>query len=232
MSFILDALKKSETDRQEKSAPDISDVPTARPAARSSAGAWYLVGFLSLIVVALMAVLLRPAPGPAPMVSQELALPERNTSVPAPQSPPAEVSGRGDAGEAVAVSETPRPSEVADSSGESRELAAVAALPAASDPPPPPVQQPVTQQAVTQQPVTQESYLTFNDLRASGNIDLPDLHIDLHVFSEEPGDRFVFINMNQYRENAVLSEGPRLREITTEGVLLEYVGTTFLLPRE
>ena len=77
-----------------------------------------------------------------------------------------------------------------------------------------------------------QPYLTFNDLRATGSVELPDLHIDLHVFSEEPGDRFVFINMNQYRENAVLTEGPRLKEITAEGVLLEYVGTTFLLPRE
>jgi hypothetical protein len=38
--------------------------------------------------------------------------------------------------------------------------------------------------------------------------------------------------MNQYRENATLSEGPRLRHITAEGVILEYLGTTFLLPRE
>ena len=61
---------------------------------------------------------------------------------------------------------------------------------------------------------------------------MPDLNIDIHVYSEKPADRFVFINMNQYRENATLTEGPLLREITTEGVILEFVGATFLLPRE
>ena len=53
----------------------------------------------------------------------------------------------------------------------------------------------------------------------------------MSTVSGPPSD-LVFINMNQYRENATLTEGPRLRQITTDGVLLEYVGTTFLLPRE
>ena len=62
--------------------------------------------------------------------------------------------------------------------------------------------------------------------------DTAPLHIDLHVYSDNPAERFVFINMNQYRENSSLSEGPRVRRITPEGVLLEHRGTTFLLPRD
>jgi hypothetical protein len=58
------------------------------------------------------------------------------------------------------------------------------------------------------------------------------LNIDIHVYSEKPADRFVFINMNQYREKATLEEGPLLQEITTEGVILEYLGAVFLLPKE
>ena len=77
-----------------------------------------------------------------------------------------------------------------------------------------------------------ESWLTLNDLRASGRVDLPEMHIDLHVFSDNPGDRFVFINMNEYRENSTLPEGPSVNRITQEGVLLDYRGTTFLLPRD
>ena len=77
-----------------------------------------------------------------------------------------------------------------------------------------------------------ETLLTFNDLRASGNVNLPDLHIDLHVYSDNPAERFVFINMNQYRESALISEGPRVVNITPEGAVLEFRGTTFLLPRE
>ena len=40
------------------------------------------------------------------------------------------------------------------------------------------------------------------ELRANGVLQLPDLHLDIHVYSEKPVDRFVFINMNKYREPA------------------------------
>jgi len=69
-------------------------------------------------------------------------------------------------------------------------------------------------------------------VRANGTIVLPDLHLDIHVFSDIPEDRFVFINMSKQRENSKLAEGPMVEEITPEGVVLEYRGTSFLLPRE
>jgi general secretion pathway protein B len=77
-----------------------------------------------------------------------------------------------------------------------------------------------------------ESYESFSDLQARGILSLPELHLDIHVFSGEPADRFVFINMTKYRENAKLSEGPVVKQITAEGVVLGYQGTDFLLPRE
>lgn len=42
----------------------------------------------------------------------------------------------------------------------------------------------------------------------------------------------MFINMSRYGEQATLAEGPKVREITPEGVILEHMGTRFLLPRE
>jgi len=38
--------------------------------------------------------------------------------------------------------------------------------------------------------------------------------------------------MSKYKERATLTEGPTVKEITPEGVILEYGGTDFLLPRE
>ena len=216
MSFILDALKKSESDRQEKSTPDISDVPTARPQPRGARGVWYLVAFLALAVLGLLAVVLRPAKPPAPMVTQDLTLPERPLESPRPEAlRPAEEAPR-ETSAATAQSVAPRPEREPE--------------PQLDNPPPAP--EPAPAAAATPTAVDTEALLTFNDLRASGNVDLPDLHIDLHVYSENPRERFVFINMNQYRENAVLTEGPRVQQIISEGVLLEYIGTTFLLPRE
>jgi general secretion pathway protein B len=73
---------------------------------------------------------------------------------------------------------------------------------------------------------------TIYELRAKGSITLPELHLDIHVYSEVPEDRFVFINMSKQREKSQLSEGPTVDEITPDGVVLDYRGTTFLLPRD
>ena len=75
-------------------------------------------------------------------------------------------------------------------------------------------------------------YKTFNQVRFDGSVQLPNLHLDIHVYSDNPGDRFVFINMNKYKEHATLTEGPAVAEIVPEGVILEFSGTRFLLPRQ
>ena len=52
------------------------------------------------------------------------------------------------------------------------------------------------------------------------------------MYADEPAERFVFINMTKHTEKSRLPEGPVVREITTDGVVLEYEGMVFLLPRE
>jgi len=75
-------------------------------------------------------------------------------------------------------------------------------------------------------------YPTLQEVRARGAINLPDLHLDIHVFSSDPKDRFVFVNMTKLREGSTLAEGPVINEITPEGVVLRHEGQVFLLPRE
>ena len=70
---------------------------------------------------------------------------------------------------------------------------------------------------------------SLEQLQLQGRLDLPPLHLDLHVYNEAPARRFVSINMNKYRENETLREGPLVREITPEGVILEYQDTAFAL---
>jgi len=74
--------------------------------------------------------------------------------------------------------------------------------------------------------------MTIDELRLNGTLQLPELHIDIHVYAEDPAERFVFINMKKQRKNSQLDEGPVVAEITTDGVILKYQGSTFLLPRE
>jgi general secretion pathway protein B len=73
---------------------------------------------------------------------------------------------------------------------------------------------------------------TFESMRADGTLALPDLHLDIHVYSDQSAERFVFINTKKYRENETLAEGPTIRQIAPEGVILEHRGNIFLLPRE
>jgi general secretion pathway protein B len=73
---------------------------------------------------------------------------------------------------------------------------------------------------------------TLDELRVRGETALPDLHLDIHVWSEQPRGRFVYVNTMKYREGDELAEGPRVASIVRNGVVLEQAGRRFLLPRE
>jgi general secretion pathway protein B len=206
MSFILDALKKSEADRQRKNRPDSAPVATGTPEPSSSR--WlHIVGALLVInVIVLLVVFLKPESSDAPptvaVVPEPVEEPDsfrdlvanakdRRTDAAAPEvEPPQESVQAGTTEPSVAVPITPAPS------------------------------------------VSNYMHRSFNEVRADGTVQLPELHLDLHVYNGKPAERFVFINMSKYEEKATLSEGPMVIEIVPEGVILEYLGTRFLLPRE
>ena len=73
---------------------------------------------------------------------------------------------------------------------------------------------------------------TIDQLRLDGSLQLAELHLDIHVYSDDPAGRFVFINMVKHREQSRIAEGPVVTEITPDGVILAYQGKTFLLPRQ
>lgn len=211
MSFILDALKKSETERQRKGAPGIADVPQGR--GRSGGARWFwIIGALLAVNLAVLAgLMLRPGSAPAP-ISEILS------------EPPAAKTN--------AATSTKTFSEiVADVKAElPTEPEAITSAPAGLSPQPSLAEE--RPAAVPARATVVDGLSTFNDLRADGLLQLPDLHLDIHVYSVKPADRFVFVNMSRYRENATLAEGPQITEITPEGVILEHLGTRFLLPRE
>ena len=59
---------------------------------------------------------------------------------------------------------------------------------------------------------------------------LPALHMDVHGYARNPAERFVVINLKQYRIGNTLAEGPVLKDIVPQGAVLEFRGVTFLLP--
>jgi general secretion pathway protein B len=209
MSFILDALKKSETERQEQTGAEFSNVPSRSDDAQSLKWVWILAALLGINVAVLLGILLRPnVPTPTP------------TTVETPSSEPAQTDMKGEPSFEEQVAKA-RELQI------EREKTAV--------------QQPATEvenTAVVPAPraatsgSTSPRIRTIDEVRLSGALQITDLHLDIHVYSDVPEERFVFINMVKHREQSQLNEGPVVNEITPDGVVLVYEGTTFLLPRE
>jgi general secretion pathway protein B len=210
MSFILDALKKSEAERQRTSTPGIADIPAARIEPRTPRWLWIVASLLvvNLTVLAFLVVWFGSEPRSVETITKTLETPDV-----------APAAARPSFSDLVAeAKEKQREAEPAPAPEESRPA------PAAEVAPP----EPETQA----KPTIASSAKTLNELRAAGVLQLPELHLDLHVYSDTPSDRFIMVNMTKYAEGATLREGPRVTEVTPEGVLLEHQGITFLLPRE
>lgn len=73
---------------------------------------------------------------------------------------------------------------------------------------------------------------SLDSIGGSSALNLPQLHLDIHVYSAAASERFVFINMRKYSEGQSLSEGPLVERITPEGAVLSYRGQRFALPRQ
>jgi general secretion pathway protein B len=216
MSFILDALRKSETERQRQSGPGLVDAGYRPPARRR--GVW-----LPLLVVVLVANLvlmgffwLRREPATAPAAA----------AVPA-------------AGAQPAVTPAARlPAAATPDAAAEAQFAAIADMPAVDEPPVTEVLEPPPEPAVqvrseaNPDPAVSEDLPTAEQLVAEGALSTPTLHLDIHVFSAAPAERFVFINTRRYTEGAQMSEGPRVEEIREDGVVLSVEGRRFLLTRD
>ncbi len=201
MSFILDALKKSEADRQEQTGAEFSSVPSSSGNPKSFKWLWILGLLLAVNFVFLAGILM--------------------STDKTPDSP------------AVVAEEPPAPAtRAAEPSFEEQVASAKESLPERTAPAPVQAGAVQTDAAATVQRPAGERVLTIDEVRVNGALQITDLHLDIHVYSDEPAERFVFINMDKHREGSQLDEGPVVSQITPDGVILEHQGTTFLLPRE
>jgi general secretion pathway protein B len=216
MSFILDALKKSEIERQRQSMPGLMDAPASLRRGRLPLWAILLGCLLAINMVILIIVLMRnnaPSAGSTavkhdtssanikvPQVDEHFS-PLAQAPVYAPEIPvpPAET--------------TPTPHAIAQH-----------AAPHAFRRPDP---------VLTEEEADNDEVLpTINEINLTGAQALAELHLDVHVYATKPADRFVFINMRKYKEGNTLQEGPVLERIRRDGVVLNYQGVRFILPRQ
>ena len=218
MSYILDALRKSDQQRQHGAAPTLR---TAQPVRHTSKpAAFWLFGVLALAMVgAGMAIgwlrpwdrvqPLPPTPPvgakPAATTSTETAmqtpipaqsvltqeLPARESSRIQPRnSPPAAAAAKKQA--AIQSADAPR----VDTASASRSAPATKVLPMSELPP-----------AIQQE--------------------IPPMSISVHAYSSRPTDRMVSINDRLLREGGTVPPGLTLDEITPDGMVFSYKGYRF-----
>ena len=219
MSFILDALRKSEIERQRQSGPSMAEFPIAREDRRLPV-ALIAIGFLlavNLAVVLFFMLREERAPTPAPAASAPVA------QAPVANPPPA----------ATAVAPTPQ-SVLESQLGAQEAIEEPPAVyygdmptlpPDAPDPTLVPDAQGANPSVIYENAPTPES---SSSGVPSG---LPELSVDLHVFAADPAKRAVFINGRRYTQGATIAEGPVVEEITREGATLSWRGRRFTLPR-
>jgi len=212
VSFILDALRKSEHERQRSEVPGLSQVPLATPQPQLPRWALAVIGVLVAAVLVLGGAWWQstsgPADGAAPTVERSVELPPPSLRSAVPQqAAPSRPLSQDPSGASLASAVAP--SADATETG----APAVVALP--------PLDAPSDTPALP----------TPAALAAEGVL-LPTLRLELHAFSAQPRERFVFINGRKYVEGERLVEGPQLVEIEPKGAVLTHAGRRFLLVQE
>jgi general secretion pathway protein B len=231
MSFILDALKKSEIERQRQSVPGLIDVPQTQKRKRLPWWAYGLAALLLVNVGVLSVLLLRNASAPKGQAARTASIAARPAGGIERQATETSAA-KGDHFSPMDSPPVYAPEIPVQNQPASQERPAAAQV----------EQQPLSSARSTRRdPILSESNAadendevlpTFSELNLPAGQTLPELHLDVHVYGTKAADRFVYINMRKYREGQTLQEGPVLERIRRDGAVLNYKGVRFLLPRQ
>jgi general secretion pathway protein B len=224
VSFILDALRKSEHERQRSAVPGLSQVPLATPQPQLPRWALAVIGMLVAAVLVIGGAWWQSTRVPAEVASSQpdsspAATVERTVALPAPaprntasqQSAPARLPLQDESPLSTAAASSTGSTSGSDTDDASLE--------------PSPFPRP------TNLPDDVVALPNVAMLAAEG-VAVPPLRLELHAFSAQPRARFVFINGRKYVEGDRLVEGPLLVAIQPTGAVLAHAGRRFMLVQE
>lgn len=211
MSFILDALKKSENKHRKKSAqlPRSIHEPVAYKITRPRQ--WTLWILIFLIINAVLLVWLASSwltkADDVPVSSLEPTQITERKTVPVRSPDVAEVIP-----EKVVTMPPVRESANVDA--------------------PQPTKEPVIIPAALPLSSAAETIYAFQQLPLTIQRQIPDLQMPLHAFNrEDSGASMIQLNNRIYREGDKISETLKLAAITEDGAVIRYEGYKFLLPK-
>jgi general secretion pathway protein B len=224
VSFILDALRKSEHERQRSAVPGLSQVPLAAPQPQLPRWALAVIGVLVAAVLVI---------GGAWW--QSTRAPDEQTAAQLPNSPPPTIERRVDLPppappRATAPQAAPARVPLQDASSLSTAAASSTGNTSGSgaDNAAPELSAPAR---LTNLPDDAVALPSVAMLAAEG-VAVPPLRLELHAFSAQPRDRFVFINGRKYVEGDRLVEGPLLVAIQPTGAVLTHLGRRFMIVQD
>tara|TARA_R110002072_G_scaffold89232_3_gene199837 strand:- start:15488 stop:16135 length:648 start_codon:yes stop_codon:yes gene_type:complete len=204
MSYILEALNKSEQERRGSQTPDLNTIHRPPPTKSATSKPWLavvlVIGLLNGIALiywlssnkSTQPVVTGSEPRPAPTQQiQPKAIPAATTTAPV-----------------VAP--------VVQSTAQSTAQSTVQARPAT---------QVITPTSVPQRP--QEPPVRITELPINVQRQIPNLVFSSHLFSNDPGFRMVNINGKMIREGDMVASDLKLLEITEGGVVLGYLHYVF-----
>jgi general secretion pathway protein B len=228
MSFILDALKKSESERQRQTVPGLMDTRVSQRRNRLPVWAIAVSVLLVINLLVLTIVLWRKSAPAAQSLRPAAASSPLNAQTPAPA---ADHFSPLDAAPVYApeipVAGADGPAARQPPTGRASTGAATAGRAVHSEHHSDPLLTDEDAQADDQ-----EVLPTISEISLTGAQALPELHLDVHVYATKPAERFVYINMRKYHQGATLQEGPTIERIRRDGVVLDYQGLRFILPRQ
>jgi general secretion pathway protein B len=222
MSFILDALKKSESERNRQAGPALLEVRVAPRQARLPLWAIIILTALALNLIVIGYLLLRgrptaPLPTPAPIAA---------APAPVVAPPPAAVAAAPTAMPATlpdpALATTPLPPASSEAGAGINPADFAPAVPRSGGL--------ATPTATAAQTAADLGLPSLNDLNANG-AGLPELRLSLHVYDADPARRYVLLNSTRLRESETTPDGIRLERVTETGVILSWRGRRFTIPR-
>jgi general secretion pathway protein B len=236
MSFILDALRKSETARRRSEAPDLFTTMPNAVEPTTARTQWPMlaigaIGVLSLIIALWLFSQRDDQPAPSPTTADATADPQASTGTPA-----------------FETSETALPSAQAVPEPASKAAPAPPIAPRVSPPlpvqttPPPasvtvdPPDLPAPPQTSTAPPprpappptsaptgIAGDQIVALADLDPGIRNQLPPLKLSMHLWNETPSQRFIILDGQRLKEGDVLGEIV-IERITRDGAMLAWRG--------
>lgn len=239
MSYILEALKKAQAERQLGNAPTIHAPAPSYAAPRAGQGAprRYLALGVGVVVVAAAVALLWPrfageAPvrlaavtPPAAVASTAPATVPATAPVATPAPPAAVIPAP-----APVVQPAPAPAPVAEARPVRVKPAPAPVVPAASPSPQPSPQQREAATApatVTAQPVGDDQLRTLQQLPDTLQREIPKVAFGGYIYSPTPGESLLLVDKMLRREGEEVAPGLVLERLTPKAAVMNYRGTRY-----